>query len=640
MRRPIFFILLTTFAILALMFFLWFWLLRAPLPTDTTTGQLGEGGTRTPTTGTSPTAGNGQTPIGGTTNPGTNVQTPITPPGAGGATRPPTQQRPTTGSSYSYVPYTPGGTWLNGTYVTTSTPSGTGSPQQFTPTPINQLIDVDINGTGYFPNTPNGSAGTGIGNGLLGFGIAAVGCTVGLLNSGAAAGAGGASLATDAVTATVPAVPVADITLRVQGSVQIAQQGSQNYKETFLDCIARTIARAAIDRITADIVDWINSGFEGKPAFVQNFRQYLNDVGNQAGGEFISGSKLAFLCSPFQLQVKIAVAKSFAQRNSSSGEDNACTLNDVTNNIRGFMEGTFSDGGWPAFIEFTTAEANNPFSAFMTVQAQIGNEIASAQAEAQLEIQLGNGFLSQRDENGNIVTPGTTINAALERTVGQSLESLQLADNFDEIISALVSQLMTRTLYGGLANLSGQNGYANNFISAEDEQAKEAAEALLASLQGVVQQAQQYGVAKQGSISDIQNAQNLLQSLSNCWSVTASSSALSTAQQSQALMNMQSAVAAKANLENRITALNLDITRANAAITKIEQFQTNALAATTKAQINTISAEFAAARNSGSLISATDVTNAQQDRTTLQAEMSSLNQTTNAQVTQCYAFGQ
>ena len=396
MRRHLILIFLGAFAILAIMFFLWFWLLRGPVTPVDNTGQLGEGGPRTAIAGEgNNVGGNIETPIGGgvaqnNTGVGTNIQTPIQP-GYGSI---PTNTRPSGG--IAYVPYRPGGVWVDGSYVSTTSVSGSGSPRTFTPTPINQLTDVDIAGTGYFPTTPNESAGSGGGGGgLFGIGVAVVGCAASTLGgiAGGSAGNAGAGVGAAAGAAAVPTIDIGThAILTAQLTVSNTIESSEAYKENFLDCIARTIARAAIERITADVVDWINSGFEGKPAFVQDFRGFFRDIADDAAGEFISGSKLAFLCSPFQLQVKIAVSKSYAQR-SSGGSSNACTLSDVTNNIRSFIEGNFSQGGWPAFLEFTTVPTNNPFGAFMTVEAQLGNEIANIQAEARLELDLGQGFL-------------------------------------------------------------------------------------------------------------------------------------------------------------------------------------------------------------------------------------------------------
>ena len=58
------------------------------------------------------------------------------------------------------------------------------------------------------------------------------------------------------------------------------------------DCMARTVAKVAIQQMTVSIVNWINSGFNGKPSFVQNYQQFFNNVADQAAGEFIRGSSL------------------------------------------------------------------------------------------------------------------------------------------------------------------------------------------------------------------------------------------------------------------------------------------------------------------------------------------------------------
>jgi hypothetical protein len=85
----------------------------------------------------------------------------------------------------------------------------------------------------------------------------------------------------------------------------------------YLDCLVKSIAQAAVDQITRSVVNWINSGFNGQPSFVQNFNQYFANVADQAAGEFIKGSALSFLCSPFASQIKIAIAQSYANRNTA-----------------------------------------------------------------------------------------------------------------------------------------------------------------------------------------------------------------------------------------------------------------------------------------------------------------------------------
>ena len=109
---------------------------------------------------------------------------------------------------------------------------------------------------------------------------------------------------------------------------------SEQIGKTITDCLVRTLGRLAVQHITQSTVNWINSGFEGKPAFVQDFNQFFTDVADEAAGEFIQGSGLSFLCSPFQLKVRIAIAQSYARRNYSPA---SCTLSQVTDNVKGFI---------------------------------------------------------------------------------------------------------------------------------------------------------------------------------------------------------------------------------------------------------------------------------------------------------------
>jgi hypothetical protein len=400
-----------------------------------------------------------------------------------------------------------------------------------------------------------------------------------------------------------------------------------------MDCLTRTIARIAIAEITASTVDWINSGFDGKPAFIENYEQFFTSVADQAAGEFIQGSALSFLCSPFQLQVKVAIAQSYAKRRS--GESNQCSLSSVVGNVEGFLAGDFAEGGWPGLISLTTVPTNNPFGAYMYAQAGLESAQVRATTEANRRITPG-GFLAQQDCGAGvegtsvnvgckIILPGAAIEDSLENALGTSLDSLQLADHFDEIIAALINQLMTKVLYEGLSNVSGPNGYQDTFINPINTQATEAAKTLLREMQQSVSIAQQYGGVEQGSIGDIQNVQQSLTELQNCWVLQGADAQASEAE------------ARRTALEPRIAIYNSNITRASSAISKVEQLHTSLLSAKSLSDVQAVRSQFGTAQSSGQLVSQTEITSAQQDRTTLQVEMGTIAGQTAAQLNQCYA---
>ena len=604
-------------------------------------------------------------------------------------------------------------TWLNPTLLpitiggsNTSNPAGTNRTlvgTAFNPTPINQVNRSNPSG-GVIPDfgISNNGQGTSDGNGFLATaGIAAAAGAIScgaaqLFETGAAAtgvGAGTAAVGLGEAAGTAAALadkgrtPVSVQTmdlgpttvlslgigtqLTALGGLLGGLNGNATAKsttDTFWGCIARTLAKVALQQITSSVVNWINSGFNGSPAFVQDPTSFFQNVADNAAGQYIKGSALSFLCSPFQLQIKIAIAKSYANRGAQS-----CTLTQITNNINGFMNGNFSAGGWGSLLQFTAVPTNNPYGAFAYASVGLSGSIAQAVGAKQNDLTLGGGFLSFQQKSNcrqtanppsssinksvtaldpglndsanqmytvcdlKTATPGRVIADALGATEKSTLDQLTLAKSFDEIISALISQLMTRTLQGGLSNLSGTSGYANNFITPDHQQAQTAGQNLLVQMQRDTSAAQQYGAIQQGSIKDIQSAQNHLQTLVNCW---ASAAAASTSPEKIAIASTNAAAASSTigSFQGQVDLYNNHINLANQAIATLETLESRTLSAGSMTDIDTITQSYQAAQASGAFVAAADVTLAQQDRTTLQSQMAIVNQQTNAGLAQCYAF--
>src|SRR4029079_9403900 len=102
------------------------------------------------------------------------------------------------------------------------------------------------------------------------------------LSTGAASAGTGAAVGVDAgvlgfapIPGTSPGVNpniVADYSVRTNTAasynLQVAQaaRGAGKDNITFLGCIVNVIAKAALAQITASVVNWINSGFNGSPS--------------------------------------------------------------------------------------------------------------------------------------------------------------------------------------------------------------------------------------------------------------------------------------------------------------------------------------------------------------------------------------
>jgi hypothetical protein len=234
-----------------------------------------------------------------------------------------------------------------------------------------------------------------------------------------------------------------------------------------------SLAKIVLHNMTAEIVNWINSGFQGSPAFVTDLGQFLLDSADQAAGQFIyDDPDLSFLCSPFQLDVKIALAVSYQESTYDSFA--SCTLSDVTDNIEGFLSGSFSEGGWQSWFEVTQNPINTPTGAYLEAEGEMYARIVDAQGNTIKELDWGGGFLSFKvcdetaaatgaQQNCTITTPGQTIADQINTTLGAGQDELIAADEINEIIAALFAQLAKQAITGvnGLLGVSSGTGYTD-----------------------------------------------------------------------------------------------------------------------------------------------------------------------------------
>jgi hypothetical protein len=726
-NKKILYIILVALAILLLVILLWWWFLGRENTTVQKTGTFGTA-QNSSQSGTG-AGGSDQTNVGTVLpgqNPPTETQTNIQLGNVGtantsGATPAPIGViLPTT--DITQVPVqgqigVPGVIWLSGTPGGTqgsgggtggssggtgNTGGGTtqtsGPGTVFNPIGINQIVQSNPTGNGgALPNIGVNAYGqqTGSGSNALGSiataaGVGVVTCAIVPALQSAAQALGFTEGAAKQVTAQKAAdALVAEEVVRAVSTIDLAQniriqigtsllsaeiarstgsQTSQQFVDQFMGCMTRNIAKIMLQQITASVVNWINSGFNGSPAFVQNPSQFLQQTADQVAGNYIQSSALSFLCSPFQLQIRIAIAQSYANRNA-----NSCTLTQVTNNINNFMRGNFLSGNWKGMLAFTSVPTNNPYGAFLYGSIGLQAAIDRKQGQVQTDLLQGSGFLSfQQKQKCNTVsedklsgvnvgpnksftekpgpvqpgqaaqyevcdwvttTPGTVIASSLESTLKGSIDQITLAKSFDEIISALINQLMTRTLQNGLSTLSGANGYASNFYSTDQLQSQTQGQGLVAQMQADTNLAVQYANVQQASIKDIENAQSQLNDLFNCWGGIASSSPIA----AQAATNAGQASSTLHALDATIGGYNNRITLANESIVILEQLESRALSSGSTFDINNIRDDYNAAKGSGKLVTQNDVVLSQQNRTTLQSQMSVLSQQTSVSLQQCYA---
>lgn len=684
MNRRILYIILGLILLLALILGLWFWFFsRGPGTAQQPSNLFGTGSDRGGTSGSGTNGGNTQAPIG--SNAGTGVTSgtntgsggsPAVNTGTGGQpgdttptpgadadpdatpdatpdAAPDADPTPTPTPDGDFVDNRVGTTtrivirgvtwdyrYLTGTstYLTgTSTIRAFPKTVFFDPTPVTTFQTGTITGTPHITKVI-GPDGKGIDLSVEGFAVAILGCIA--QYSGALATVG-----------TQLSGPISAVTY-LKGDVQTHDSlgGASTDTGNISSCLARTIGRAAVQALTDSVVNWINNGFEGKPAFVENFDKFFADVGDQAAGEFLQSSNFAFLCSPFKAQVRIALAQSYARRSNAP----SCTLSDAVGNVENFVNGNFAEGGWGGLVSFTNQPNNNPFGAFMTLSGGLQDATGKAQANANLDINLGQGFTSYRkcdpvpkragvpltpaasQQNCKIVTPASYINDAGAEAFGSSFRQLELGESIEQIIAALANALVNKALYKGFSN-------ANNDTTGDktDTPAEAAAKALMAELRAAVTNAQQYATVAQRTISDVQTAQANLIDLQNCWYSASTTPNLTPAQAATVKTGVVAAQTRVTQLEAMVTRYNQNIKKANASIQKTQELQTDLLLATVAKDVTEVKNIWETLKAGAAIhvYTTTDVSLAQQDRTTTQGSLASINIDTSAKLQQCNAIG-
>lgn len=323
-------------------------------------------------------------------------------------------------------------------------------------------------------------------------------------------------------TATVPTVDaqVAGVNTATETTqlVNTASNIAQEIKDKVLDPIAYHIAKTFISQMLRSTVIWINSGFKGSPAFIQDLDKFLLDTADLAAGEYIKslGEVGSIICKPFRINIQLALKLKYQKAREGRRVDE-CRLSGIVDNIENFIDGKVSrDKFWAQWIEVTSKPGTyTPYGQMLEAETAMNIYINGKRTTILKETDWGQGFLSKKvcepvavanavasmedsaplssigelsigpngevvegpkpaavskpappplKESCKIVTPGETIAASLNKALGASTDSLVAADEINEVIGALIGQIANQALTGaaGLLGLSVRGGYGGS----------------------------------------------------------------------------------------------------------------------------------------------------------------------------------
>jgi len=238
--------------------------------------------------------------------------------------------------------------------------------------------------------------------------------------------------AINSLTSSIGTVPVLDVK---QATKETGGLGTPS-----LDGVAFCLGNAVIESILAGTIQWVQSGFNGNPVFIDDPEQFFTDVADYELGLFLDEVSNGYLCSPWDVNIRLSVLDGYY---GNGDQYRGCRLTDVINNIDGFLEGNFEEGGWTGWYELTQKPLNNPYGSYRVLNDGLYSRIATRRGIVDAELGWSGGFLSLKNESGKTTTPGLLIQQSVSNKLNIPAERLTFADEFDELISALVNQFVT-----------------------------------------------------------------------------------------------------------------------------------------------------------------------------------------------------
>lgn len=262
-----------------------------------------------------------------------------------------------------------------------------------------------------------------------------------------------------------------------------------NSKEQCMDKIAWRMAKYLIRQIVDDLAVWIRSGANGKPRFIQNFKDYLYEAADNAGGlllEQILGKENAkLLCEPWRLKITFDLFDKF-KRNKYSFKAQ-CKISEILDQDAFLAD--FNRGGWPAFLMTALDDGSNPMGSYLLTQHEKERREYFELEAAKLEAKTNKGALpgvcieSQKTRTkpatktclrSEILTPGAAIIDMLPEVFATDLKQLEIADELNEIIAATIDAIRMKRfwqdgLVGATTGFDDEGNPFAGFLGENDE---------------------------------------------------------------------------------------------------------------------------------------------------------------------------
>ncbi|MCC6520674.1 hypothetical protein IT403_01685 [Candidatus Nomurabacteria bacterium] len=267
--------------------------------------------------------------------------------------------------------------------------------------------------------------------------------------------------------------------------------------------ILRSIAKRILARLTRDTINWINSGFDGKPLFLQDPQGFFVDLRNQEIKNLVNTIGYDPINYPFGRDIAIGLiqgTKNYFAQNAKYSLDQV--IGGDQNRIE--FQTNFSLGGWGAYTAL--AQPNNNRFGSQLMAKKINTKLTAGLnvgpgETIKTELNQAQGFLSQKkcenpmydpdntdpfiadDLNGDgsvdsqeteqqlalynevhvcerweTLTPGKVVSDQIGLALGSKYRQAELGQALGNSVSAIFDALLNKLVDDGLSALGDATG--------------------------------------------------------------------------------------------------------------------------------------------------------------------------------------
>jgi hypothetical protein len=267
---------------------------------------------------------------------------------------------------------------------------------------------------------------------------------------------------------------------------------------TCINGIAIQLAKNQLTSMTRYTMNWINSGFNGDPLYVQDVNSFMNsltdEIVQKESDFFKNADKGKYPFGRDFARSSIAARQTEKNFNASLQQDLTDYL-DPESTVLDFSN-DFSVGGWDGWLALTTHPQNNPLGFTMLNANHLAEEQNKTIQQTTDQINRDQGYLDQKkcvlwqvysqdaqpqyNDDGSEETttkpgkldkclkwattlPGSNIKEKTDTYLNTSERQLELVKTMDDALNALFASLLNRYSTQGLPGLSTPG--ANSFVS-------------------------------------------------------------------------------------------------------------------------------------------------------------------------------